>query len=525
MRLLTPLEALENSIIARESGGNINAVHPLVKTGRYAGQRAIGLGGIMPGNVPAWSREHLGREMTPAELAADEKAQRAIIRGELQKNLTKYGNPQDAASVWFTGRPFAQASAAGANDSFTSVQDYVAKVTGGVPTRSVPTSREGPSMPMQNPYGGLGGLGGYQPPTGMQNFGDILSALGMSLLSSPSNNMFQNVPQTMMAMQGRRGKEADAAREAGRWNAEFGLKSQDLEARRAEQAIDNARQERALKLQESNATRSGNSAAYNTTLSMYPNLKPGSPEFLEKYKEVSRAGGSGETFGAPTFVNREGKSYAVQYGSQGSVKEAEVKGDLSKPEQVTRLGTKVRIRNADGTISYEDIDVAGEAGARAEGKLTGEQRAAAPGNIARITAAREELKRLRDDPNRESSTGWQGVAQLHRIPLTPQATYASRLNKAKAGAYLEGIQALQGFGPVTEKEGAAAARAKERMSLALTDEEYLVALNDYDQALEQGLQKAQQALQGRNNPAPMTPRPGGASSPNRRRYDANGNPM
>ena len=65
------------------------------------------------------------------------------------------------------------------------------------------------AMPMQNPYGGLGGLGGYQPPTGMQTFGDILQALGMSMLSSPSNNMFQALPPTMTAIQGRRGKEAD----------------------------------------------------------------------------------------------------------------------------------------------------------------------------------------------------------------------------------------------------------------------------------------------------------------------------
>ena len=160
MRLISPLEALEQGTIAAESGGNPHALHPLVKRGQYAGQRAIGLFGIMPGNVPAWSREHVGRTMTPAELAADTEAQRAIFRGEMQKNLAKHGNPQDAASIWFTGRPFAQAAASGANDTFTNVRDYVAKVTGSAP-RMVSTTREGPTatregrpnMPMQNPYG------------------------------------------------------------------------------------------------------------------------------------------------------------------------------------------------------------------------------------------------------------------------------------------------------------------------------------------------------------------------------------
>jgi hypothetical protein len=71
---------------------------------------------------------------------------------------------------------------------------------------------------------------------------------------------------------------------------------------------------------------------------------------------------------------------------------------------------------------------------------------------------------------------------------------------------------LQGFGPVTEKEGQAAAKAVERMKLALDDKEFLVALDDYNEQLQRGLEKAQQALQGRATPAPMTPRPGGAPS-------------
>jgi hypothetical protein len=47
--------------------------------------------------------------------------------------------------------------------------------------------------------GGLGGLGGWN-----QTFGDILSGLGQSLLSSPSNNMFQNFPQALQGMQAKR---------------------------------------------------------------------------------------------------------------------------------------------------------------------------------------------------------------------------------------------------------------------------------------------------------------------------------
>jgi hypothetical protein len=528
MRVQSLIDALEQGTIMAESGGNPNAVHPLVKRGQYAGQRAIGLLGIMPGNVPGWSREHLGREMTPAELAADEEAQKRIFRGEMQKHLAKGLSPQDASSIWFTGRPFAQAKAAGANDSFTGVQDYVAKVTGmGVPTRSVPTTQEGPAaMPMQNPFGGLGGLGGYQPPTGMQTFGDILSALGMSMLSSPSNNMFQALPQTYTAIQGRRGKEADRAREEERWATEFGLRKQDLEARRAEQAIDNARQERALKVTEGNAATSAKTEMQRLMELNHPDLKPGTQAYFDAYKAIKQAGVSGETFGAPTFVNRGGKTYAVQYGSQGTVKENEVSGELNKPEQTTRLGTKVRIRNADGSISYEDIDVAGEAAGKVQGKFSGEQLAEAPGNLSRIQAARQELAGIKADPRRAGTTGWWAGIGGHNIPATDAYDFANKVAKAKAGAFTQGLQALKGFGPVTELEGKTAAKAVERMELASSDREFETALDEYEAALAAAEEKVQRVLQGRANPAPMTPRPGaGSGGPGRVRYDANGNRM
>jgi hypothetical protein len=379
-----------------------------------------------------------------------------------------------------------------------------------------------PTMPM----GGLGGLGGYQPPTGMQTFGDVLQALGMSLLSSPSNNMFQALPQTYTAIQGRRGKEAERAQEAERWATEFGLKRQDLEARRAEQAIDNARQERALKVTEGNAATSAKTEMQRLMELNHPDLKPGTQAYFDAYKAIKQAGVSGETFGAPTFVNRGGKTYAVQYGSQGTVKENEVSGELNKPEQTTRLGTKVRIRNADGSISYEDIDVAGEAAGKVQGKFSGEQLAEAPGNLSRIQAARQELAGIKADPRRAGTTGWWAGIGGHNIPATDAYDFANKVAKAKAGAFTQGLQALKGFGPVTELEGKTAAKAVERMELASSDREFETALDEYEAALAAAEEKVQRVLQGRANPAPMTPRPGaGSGGPGRVRYDANGNRM
>jgi hypothetical protein len=373
---------------------------------------------------------------------------------------------------------------------------------------AAPAAAVSPTMPM----GGLGGLGGYQPPTGMQTFGDVLQALGMSLLSSPSNNMFQALPQTFTAIQGRRGKEAERAQEAERWATEFGLKRQDLEARRGEQATDNARQAELVRQGQERIDLERLGPTGRMMRQLYPNLREGTPEYIEKFKEVARMGSGDETYGVtPTYETRDGRTYAVQYGSKGGTREREVTGQVQRGEDRIDAGTHYILR--DKTTGAERVipkDVAGVSAAQAEGKLTGEQVAQAPQNIARITAARQELVELRDDPRRPGVSGLEAFFQLHKIPATERYAYAQRFAKAKAGAYTQGLQALQGFGPVTEKEGQAAAKAVEDMELALDDKSLLDAMNRYDKALEAGLQRAQSLLQGRATPAPMTPRPGSA---------------
>lgn len=107
-----------------ESGGRYDALGPEVKTGMYAGERALGRYQIMPGNLPSWSREALGREVTPEEFLASPEIQDAITRKQMENNLAKYGNADDVASVWFTGRPVAKAQ--GDKDvTGTDVNEYV----------------------------------------------------------------------------------------------------------------------------------------------------------------------------------------------------------------------------------------------------------------------------------------------------------------------------------------------------------------------------------------------------------------
>jgi len=100
--------AAMQAIAAIESGNgrlgsmNYNAIGPLVQSGRYAGERAIGAYQIMPGNVPEWSRRHLGFAATPDQVLRSPDLQDRIFQGEFGRLMNRHG-PSGAARAWFAG--------------------------------------------------------------------------------------------------------------------------------------------------------------------------------------------------------------------------------------------------------------------------------------------------------------------------------------------------------------------------------------------------------------------------------------
>jgi hypothetical protein len=113
-----------DAIAKIESGGRYDAIGPATRSG----DRAYGKYQVMGSNVGPWTKEILGREMGPAEFAASPEAQEAVFKAKFGSYVAKTGSPQDAASMWFTGKPLAQ----GANRrdvTGTSGADYVAKFT------------------------------------------------------------------------------------------------------------------------------------------------------------------------------------------------------------------------------------------------------------------------------------------------------------------------------------------------------------------------------------------------------------
>ncbi len=92
--------------------------------------RAYGKYQIMGKNIPSWTEEAGVGRMTPQQFLANPEAQERTAAYHINQNLNKYGNRDDAYSVWFSGRPAQKAG--NAKDVYgTTVPSYIKKANQG----------------------------------------------------------------------------------------------------------------------------------------------------------------------------------------------------------------------------------------------------------------------------------------------------------------------------------------------------------------------------------------------------------
>lgn len=86
-----------------ESSNSYDAVSPVNKNGK----RAYGKYQIMETNIPSWSKEALGREVSLNEFRKNPDIQEAIAKFKIAQIYNEYGgNVDDVASIWFSGKPY-----------------------------------------------------------------------------------------------------------------------------------------------------------------------------------------------------------------------------------------------------------------------------------------------------------------------------------------------------------------------------------------------------------------------------------
>jgi len=135
------IEHAKRLISRVESGGRYDILgeHDVPGQGRAHGKYQV-----MPNNIPSWTEEALGRRMTPAEFLKSPEAQERVFEHRFGKFLDQHGNLADAASMWHSNLPLAEARRQGRRDANMSTEDYVRKVIGGAPPAEAHMRTEAP---------------------------------------------------------------------------------------------------------------------------------------------------------------------------------------------------------------------------------------------------------------------------------------------------------------------------------------------------------------------------------------------
>lgn len=139
------IDRAKKAIASIESAGSGDYAAKGPKT--KSGDRAYGKYQVMGANIPIWTKEVLGVTMTPEQFLNSPEAQDRVFEAKFGDNVAKYGL-NDAAAIWFSGKPLNQAP--GARDVLgTSTQQYVNKFNKAFGLPSQPASPMAPQPQAQ----------------------------------------------------------------------------------------------------------------------------------------------------------------------------------------------------------------------------------------------------------------------------------------------------------------------------------------------------------------------------------------
>ena len=171
------------SIAGIESGGRYDALGPVIDK---TGDRAYGKYQVMGANIPEWTKEILGKPLTPEQFLKSPEAQDAVFRGKFGQYANKYG-PEGASRAWFAGEggmnnPMAR------DQLGTTVADYLRKFMGGLGggqdagDESIPPA----AMLTQAKEQPKSSLGGWNPFNLSDEARQGLMAAGLGMMASKS---------------------------------------------------------------------------------------------------------------------------------------------------------------------------------------------------------------------------------------------------------------------------------------------------------------------------------------------------
>lgn len=124
-----------------------------------------------------------------------------------------------------------------------------------------------------------------------------------------------------------------------------------------------------------------------------------------------------------------------------------------------------------------------------EGKNTGDVNSDLPITDSNYQSVIKQIDELALHPGLQTSVGTvQGNMPTWALSQYEPAVadFRSRLEQLKGGAFLQAYETLKGGGAIANAEGQKAEQAKARMQMAVTENDFLTALQDYKDAVTRG---------------------------------------
>jgi hypothetical protein len=201
-------------------------------------------------------------------------------------------------------------------------------------------------------------------------------------------------------------------------------------------------------------------------------------------------------------LDAHGKTVLGQVSKTGKFKPLDT-GDFTPTPGISNIdaGTSVITRNnrTGAVVAETQKDLAGAEEQKAIGDARGKSVASAPGDYQAAQNALDLVTSLRNDPNRERGTGKSSV--FNSIPGSRGYDFQKKVNQTTSGAFMTAIQQMRGMGQLSNAEGSTATAAVTRMDMAMSEEAFLEALNDYEKIIKQGMDRAAGYLKRGRAPA------------------------
>lgn len=237
-------------------------------------------------------------------------------------------------------------------------------------------------------------------------------------------------------------------------------------------------------------------------------------QFMQRKRAVS-----GEYSLTPQYgTDKDGNTVLIQTGKSGEAIQTKLPAGVKISSGVDKvdLGTQWGIidKRTGQMVGTQPKDIAGKESAEEVGKARGQAIATLPNTIANAEQTLQVIKSLKEDPYRERATGLSSV--FNAIPATGGFDYAQKLEQLKGRTFLEAFQALKGGGAITELEGKKAEAAIARLNPGQSEESFLQALNEIEQIVTAGIERAKQRA-GQSSGAPQS-----SAAPKRIRLNADG---